>query len=616
MQKHNKIFIVFAIVLFAIISTKLYKEHSAQEELKTIIIQNEVDSLISLISSFRKIYQDAFVYYDILVDDKTVNLLPVKTVGAISKEFEKVLGNRASIKTVSDRPRNINNQANKEELEIIKYFNKNQDKSSYFKKLDNNMYYYAKPLYITSKCLRCHGNKEDAPITIQQRYDKSYNYKLGDLRGITTITINKKDVIEKLDEGYLRSVKAAVVVYILFLLSIYFLIRIIVNNNKEYSRTLEEKIIQKTKELQQEKEYIHTIVESNNNAIIAINTNFLITTYNNKAQDIFGYKKEIMINYKNLHKIFPNKVYEDYRAKIDDYFKSGTKNEIFNLEHTTVGLNKDNEEFPIRVSIGSHYDGDDTIVILNISDISQIKKQEEMLLQQSKMVSMGEMIGNIAHQWRQPLSVISVTATGTKLQHEMGALTNDVLIENMDCINDNTQFLSKTIDDFKNYIKGQRELKRFNLLKEINSFLKLIDASRKTHHIVIIKDIDENININGYPNELTQCFVNLFNNSKDALSNIEEDNRFVFISAKLIDDHVHIFFKDSAKGINENIINKIFEPYFTTKHQSQGTGLGLSMTYKLITNGMNGMINVKNVKYKYNNKDYIGAEFEIILPLN
>ncbi len=616
MTKHNKIFIIFSIILFTIISGKLYKEYYTNKELKNVIIQNEVDSLISLISSFRKTYQNLFITYDIAVDDKTVNLLPVKTVKEISEQFSKTLGDRAIIKTVSDRPRNIQNQANKDELRVIDYFNNNKDKTFYFEDLGNNIYYYVKPLYITQQCLKCHGKKEDAPLTIQKRYKNSYDYKLGELRGITTITINKNDVISTLDEGYLVSIKAAIVVYILFLLAIYFLIRIIVNNSKEYSRTLENKIIQKTNELKHEKEYIHTIVESNNNAIIAIDSDYKIRTYNNKAQIIFGYKKSEMIGYNNLSKIIVKKYYNYYMLHLKGYFETGKINEIFNNEHSIVGINKNKEEFPIRISIGSNYDTKDTIVILNISDITQEKKQEEMLYQQSKMVSMGEMIGNIAHQWRQPLSVISVTATGTKLQKEMGVLSDDMLIENMDNINANTQFLSKTIDDFRNYIKGERELKVFNLSKEINSFLKLIDASKKSHQITVIKDLDNNIEINGYPNELVQCFINIFNNSKDALDNIDEEKRFLFISSKQVDNYAYIIFKDNAGGIKEKIIGKIFEPYFTTKHQSQGTGLGLSMTHRLITQGMNGTIEAKNIKYIYEDKKYKGAQFTITIPLN
>ncbi|MEA1913846.1 MAG: HAMP domain-containing sensor histidine kinase, partial [Campylobacterota bacterium] len=229
---------------------------------------------------------------------------------------------------------------------------------------------------------------------------------------------------------------------------------------------------------------------------------------------------------------------------------------------------------------------------------------------------MGEMIGNIAHQWRQPLSVISTLSTGVKFQKEFSTLSDEDLINDMDLINSNAQYLSKTIDDFRNFIKGDRRKKRFNLCEDIDSFLRIIQGSATSSNIKLVFDLRKDIQINGYPNELIQCFINIFNNSKDALQNVEEDNRFVFITSKTIENNVIITFKDNAKGIPQDIISKIFDPYFTTKHQSQGTGLGLHMTYKLIVDGMEGTIEARNVTYTHEDLEYTGAEMTITLPLD
>jgi len=255
--------------------------------------------------------------------------------------------------------------------------------------------------------------------------------------------------------------------------------------------------------------------------------------------------------------------------------------------------------------------------ISSIIDISELKDRESKLISQSKLASMGEMIGNIAHQWRQPLSVISTSATGMHMQKEMGLLTDDEFYKYCEVINEHSQFLSQTIDDFRNFIKGDSKPVRFDLKNDTDSFIKLVDATIKRNNITIILDLEENIHIQGYPNELIQCFMNIFNNAKDALvENNNEDDRFIFISQIISENNVIIEFKDNAGGIPEDIINKVFEPYFTTKHKSQGTGLGLHMSYNLVTNGMKGTLEVKNDEYDFNGKHYKGASFNIIIPLN
>ena len=247
----------------------------------------------------------------------------------------------------------------------------------------------------------------------------------------------------------------------------------------------------------------------------------------------------------------------------------------------------------------------------------EIKKnttKELLIFEQSKMASMGEMIGNIAHQWRQPLSVISTGATGMMMHKKFGLLKDENFIETCEVINDSAQYLSKTIDDFRNFIKGNSTKTVFYLKETIDSFLHLIDGQLKNNNIKIILDIDENLEINNYENELIQCLINIVNNSKDAFLETNKENRFIFISSFIKDDKIEIMIKDNAGGIPKNVLFKIFEPYFTTKHKSQGTGLGLHMTYHLITEGMKGTIKAHNISYEYNNTKYIGAEFLICLP--
>ena len=249
---------------------------------------------------------------------------------------------------------------------------------------------------------------------------------------------------------------------------------------------------------------------------------------------------------------------------------------------------------------------------------TEVKKSnliQEKLFKSEKMASMGEMIGNIAHQWRQPLSVISTLSTGIIMKKEFGDLDDKELIKNCNTINENSQYLSKTIDDFKNFIKGSRTKKVYNLKDAINKFFTLVEASSKNNNIKVIFELDDKILINGYENELIQALINIFNNAKDALKDKSENEKYIFIKTKVENNTAVIVIQDNAGGIPSSILPKIFEPYFTTKHKSQGTGLGLHITYKLIVEGMHGTIEALNTNYTYNNHNYTGAKFIIKLNL-
>ncbi len=256
------------------------------------------------------------------------------------------------------------------------------------------------------------------------------------------------------------------------------------------------------------------------------------------------------------------------------------------------------------------------LYLLGISeDITDKKEQEKIILEQSKNAAMGEMIGNIAHQWRQPLSIISTGATGMILQKEMGVLSDEQFENTCNLINDNAQYLSKTIDDFKNFIKNERKFSTFNLKEKIDNFLRLVEPSFKRHDIELVLNIDPSLTIDGYPNELIQCFMNIYNNAKDALKESNQEKKYIFMDGYKKDKSIIIKFRDNAGGIPSDVLPRIFEPYFTTKHQAQGTGLGLSMTYNLVTEGMKGKIIADNVNYNYKGEVYNGAEFTLVLPV-
>ena len=239
---------------------------------------------------------------------------------------------------------------------------------------------------------------------------------------------------------------------------------------------------------------------------------------------------------------------------------------------------------------------------------------EKKLHQSEKLASMGEMIGNIAHQWRQPIAIISMWANNIIVDLDMDNIKNENLRKYATKINEQTKHLSQTIDDFRNFFTPNKEKNRFTLKSSIDKTMSLLTAAFKTHNIEVIESI-EDIEIDALENELTQALLNVIKNAKDILVTLPKDKkRLLFIKIHQKDDDVLIEIKDNGGGVSEDIIDKIFEPYFTTKHKSQGTGIGLYMTQSIITRHFFGTISVQNVKYEYENQNYNGANFIIKIP--
>ncbi|MFW3353027.1 cache domain-containing protein [Aliarcobacter butzleri] len=244
----------------------------------------------------------------------------------------------------------------------------------------------------------------------------------------------------------------------------------------------------------------------------------------------------------------------------------------------------------------------------------ELDNKQAILYQQSKMAAMGEMIGNIAHQWRQPLSIITTATSGMVLQKQMGVLTDEFFFEASNRINTSSQYLSQTIDDFRNFFIPNKEKSKVNLIEIFKKTLDLISAQFSSKDIEIIKNI-EGVEFESYENELIQALINILNNSRDELIK-KDDERFIFVDAFEKDNFINIIIKDNAGGVIKENLDKIFEPYFTTKYKSQGTGIGLYMTEEIITKHLNGTICVENVEFTYNDKQYFGAEFTIRIDLN
>ena len=248
-------------------------------------------------------------------------------------------------------------------------------------------------------------------------------------------------------------------------------------------------------------------------------------------------------------------------------------------------------------------------------ELDKHQEKDRILAQQQKMVAMGQMIENIAHQWRQPLSVISTSASGLKLKKQLNILEDEELIKSIDKIVDTAKYLSDTIDDFRYFFKPQKDKTKFSLAKNIEKSLSFLEATLKENSIKVEFDY-EDIDITAYETELIQVFINIISNSKDAFIEKKIKDRVIFISIKKFPNRILIEIKDNAGGVEEDILDKVFEPYFTTKHQYNGTGIGLYMSNQIIKTHLNGDIFMKNCSFKYKNIEQKGVITTIVLPKN
>lgn len=248
------------------------------------------------------------------------------------------------------------------------------------------------------------------------------------------------------------------------------------------------------------------------------------------------------------------------------------------------------------------------------TQVKKIRQKDLILNQQSKLTAMGEMLGNISHQWRQPLSAISTLASGIMIQKEMGLMKEEQLNKDLTNIVESTQVLSHTIDDFRNFYSNKKQVTHFKINQVLDNVLNLVSATVKNHEIKVIINTNS-IEMSTYKNELIQVLLNIINNAKDALKDVEH-NKYLFINTHTQDEKLIIEIYDNAKGIKEDIMESIFDPYFTTKADQEGTGIGLYMSKNILNHSLKGEIKVENKNFEYENHSFRGALFTITLPVH
>jgi signal transduction histidine kinase len=393
------------------------------------------------------------------------------------------------------------------------------------------------------------------------------------------------------------------------------------NNPIKLAGTLREITQRKLLELDnlKNKDYLNLLFNENPNIVVVADTDSLLDV-NKVFLDFFGF--ESIEDFKLNEKRF-----SDYFEYIDDdRYLHPSKNrwieKALSDDNCRVMIKKDDKDYyfstivkPILVENEQYY----LITLVDITYIVQAQseqiRKDKLIYEQSKMVSLAEMIENIAHQWRQPLSTISTSASGILVEHEMGILKDENLENRLHSIVNTTEQLSKTIEEFNKLNDKNRKLKWFRINDCLNHAYSLIESNFINKNIKLKTKIDKNIEIYNYENDLVQTFVNILNNSYDAIVKNDIEERVIFIDIKVINNNLNIKIKDLAGGVEKDNLPRIFEPFFTTKHQYKFTGMSLFMSRDFIENISGGRIVARNQTILYKNKKYTGALFTITIPV-
>ena len=249
-------------------------------------------------------------------------------------------------------------------------------------------------------------------------------------------------------------------------------------------------------------------------------------------------------------------------------------------------------------------------------EVEESRKKDNIMFQQARLASMGEMLQNIAHQWRQPLSTLMMIVQSFQSKYEVGKLNEEFINSRVEDAITIGQNMSETLEDFRNFFNPNRSKQIFDIKKAIQKAIELSKYQLEKENIHLEFHESESIKIYGFKNELIHVILNLINNSKDILKcNKELKNKRILITLKKSKKYAVITVVDNGGGIKNDIMPKIFDPYFTTKHKSIGTGVGLYMSKQLVEEHMGGKIYCKNIKYRFDKQFYDSAMFVVELPI-
>jgi len=393
---------------------------------------------------------------------------------------------------------------------------------------------------------------------------------------------------------------------------------------------------QENRERSRAEERFRALLETAPDALVVVNEAGEIRLINSQTERLFGYERGELYGQKVEMLMAPK--YRERHVGHRAGFVKHPRLRPMGVGLELFGQHKDGSQFPIDISLSPLHTETGLLVIATIRDMTESKLAERalreseqryrqltstlaerinqaveelnqknrLLIVQSRQAIMGEMISNIAHQWRQPLNTLGLLAQELQVMYRLGKMNSDYIHTNVKKTMETVRYMSKTIDDFRFFFRPAKEKEPFRVLEVVEKTISLLQGSFEALRIQTMIEPLDDLQVFGYPNEFSQVLLNILINAKDAIVAREIAEPLVTITLQREAEMAVLTVTDNAGGIPDTIMDKIFEPYFTTKGPEQGTGVGLFMCKTIIEKNMNGTLSANNVVH--------GALFRIELP--
>lgn len=522
-------------------------------------------------------------YRDITRPDGTKLTLmnPAYMVRQMSNEYSGLYG--AKSKITSLKYLNEINKPDEWEIDALKSFEHGNKEKFEFTKIGDEPYLrLMRPMYTKKSCLKCHGFQ---------------GYKVGDIRGGVGVSLPLKDLYTVSDKNKLMFIFLYSLIWLLGIVGIF------IFSFREFL------YLKKTKKA---KEHLEAIFDATPNIMVTTDGN-QIHKGNIAMLEFTGY--DSLNSFKKENHCICNMFLEEEGLL---HAKMGELNWLEYVlsnpdELHKVRMKKDGKIYSFILlarKLQLDADNDSLVVFNDITEveyaIKELKEKDEIMIAQSRHAAMGEMISMIAHQWRQPISAIAMDANNILADIGLDMLDSESLNSVSKDIIRQTQELSKTIDDFKNFFRPGKTAEEISIEDVFNEAFSVVGKSLENNNIEVKKEFKTSNKITTYSRELMQVIINIVKNAKEALVANDIEDKEIDISVEEESNIFTIKICDNAGGVDKDIVHQIFNPYFTTKNEKQGTGLGLYMSKTIVEKHLKGKIEVTNIES--------GACFQITLP--